>query len=107
MELRTLLTTAFWLRTARETVYALASLPLGVLWFSVVVTMLALSAGLAVTIVGLPLLLLTLGIVRLAGALERRWVELALGESLPAAAARPGLRGPEPWCGGSGRLSPR
>ena len=97
MELRTLLTTAFWLRTARETVYALASLPLGVLWFSVVVTMLALSAGLAITIVGLPLLLLTLGLVRLAGALERRWVELALGESLPAAAARPGLRGPEPW----------
>ena len=97
MELRTLLTTSFWLRTARETVYALASLPLGVLWFSVVVTMLALSAGLAITIVGLPLLLLTLGLVRLAGALERRWVELALGESLPAAAARPGLRGPEPW----------
>ena len=97
MELRTLLTTSFWLRTARETVYALASLPLGVLWFSVVVTMLALSAGFAITIVGLPLLLLTLGVVRLAGALERRWVELALGESLPAAAARPGLRGPEPW----------
>jgi signal transduction histidine kinase len=97
MDLRTLLTTAFWLRSARETVYALASLPLGVLWFSVVVTMLALSAGLAITIVGLPLLLLTLGLVRFAAALERRWAELALGELLPAAAARPGLRGPEPW----------
>jgi signal transduction histidine kinase len=92
-----MLTTSFWLRSARETVYALAALPLGVLWFSVVVTMLALSAGLAITIVGLPLLLLTLGIVRFAAGLERRWAELALGEQLPAAAARPGLHGPEPW----------
>jgi signal transduction histidine kinase len=97
MVLRRLLTTSFWLRSARETVYALASLPLGVLWFSVVVTMLALSVGLAITLVGLPLLLLTLGLVRLAAAMERRWAELALGELLPAAAARPGLRGPEPW----------
>jgi signal transduction histidine kinase len=97
MDLRTLLTTSFWLRSARETVYALASLPLGVLWFSVVATMLALSAGFAITIVGLPLLLLTLGLVRFAAALERRWAELALGEVVPAAAARPGLRGPEPW----------
>jgi signal transduction histidine kinase len=97
MVLRRLLTTSFWLRSARETVYALASLPLGVLWFSVVVTMLALSVALAITLVGLPLLLLTLGLVRLAAAMERRWAELALGELLPAAAARPGLRGPEPW----------
>jgi signal transduction histidine kinase len=97
MVLRRLLTTSFWLRSARETVYALASLPLGVLWFSVVVTMLALSVGLAITLVGLPLLLLTLGLVRLAAAMERRRAELALGELLPAAAARPGLRGPEPW----------
>ena len=92
-----MLTTSFWLRSARETVYALASLPLGVLWFSVVVTMLGLSAGFAITIVGLPVLLLTLGLVRVAAALERRWAELALGELLPAAAARPGLRGPDPW----------
>ena len=101
------MTTTFWLRTARETVNALASLPLGVLWFSVVVTMLALSAGFAITIVGLPLLLLTLGVVRLAGALERGWVELALGESLPAAAARPGLQDRSRGGGASGHLSPR
>jgi signal transduction histidine kinase len=92
-----MLTTSFWLRSGRETVYALAALPLGVLWFSVVVTMLALSAGMAITIVGLPVLLLTLGLVRFAAGLERRWAELALDEQLPAATARPGLRGPEPW----------
>ena len=92
-----MLTRSFWLRSAREAVYALAALPLGVLWFSVVVTMLALSAGLAITIVGLPLLLLTLGLVRAGAALERRWAELALGEAAPAAAGRSSLRGPEPW----------
>ena len=95
MAARTLLTTfyltkSFWLRSAREALYALAALPLGVLWFSVVVTMLAASAGFAITIVGLPLLLVTLGLVRFAAALERGWAELVLGERLPAAATRPG-----------------
>jgi hypothetical protein len=89
---RTLLTTSyltksFWLRSARETIYALASPPFGVLWFSVVVTLLATSAGLAITIVGLPLLLVTLGLVRLAAALERAWAELVLGERLPPASS--------------------
>ena len=97
MSLRTMLTPVFWLRSARETMYALAALPLGILWFSVVVTMLALSAGLAITIVGLPLLLLTLGLVRVAATLERRWAQLLLGEQPAGVAARPGLRGPEPW----------
>ncbi len=92
-----MLTTSFWLRSAREALYALAALPLGVLWFSAVVTLLALSAGLAITLVGVPLLVLTLGLVRVAGGLERRWAELVLGERIAASAARPGLHGPEPW----------
>jgi hypothetical protein len=46
--------------------------------------MLALSAGFAITIAACRLLLLTLGLVRVAAALERGWAELALGEVLPA-----------------------
>jgi signal transduction histidine kinase len=97
MTARVMLTTSFWLRSAREALYALAALPLGVLWFTTVVTLLALSAGLAITLVGVPLLLLTLGLVRVAAGLERRWAELVLGEHITSSAARPGLQGPDPW----------
>ncbi|HXV35450.1 MAG TPA: sensor domain-containing protein [Gaiellaceae bacterium] len=53
-------TEPFRLRTWRETAYAIVSLPLGVLWFSVFLTLLTTSLSLIVFVVGLPLLALTL-----------------------------------------------
>ena len=94
---RTLLTTSFWLRSARETVYALASLPLGVLWFSRRRDDARTQRGLRDHDRGPAAAAAHPRLVRVAAALERRWAELALGERLPAATARPGFRGPDAW----------
>ena len=76
-------------RTYTALVWLLLGLPLGILWFTVVVTGLALGVGLAITVLGLPVLVLTLLLVRGIASVER-----ALAESL-AAAPMP-RRPPEP-----------
>jgi signal transduction histidine kinase len=83
-------------RTPRELLYALAALPLGVFWFTVVITLLSTSVGMLVTLVGVPLLAGTLLLSRLGAEGERRWARLVLGADVPAAAP---LRGPAeaPW----------
>ena len=73
-------------RTWKETASLLVALPIGTLWFSVVVTGLSLSAGLLVTLVGLPLLV---GVVvggRVIGAVERSLARTLLDTDLPAPA---------------------
>ena len=52
VRMRTVLTEPFRLRTWRETAWALLALPIGVFWFCVLVTLLVMGIGLAITIVG-------------------------------------------------------
>lgn len=63
--------------------YMVLSLATGVLYFTIVVTGLSLSVGLAVLIIGVPLALLFLGIVRAVSLAEGRVVEGLLGERMP------------------------
>ena len=67
----TVLTEPFRLRTWRETAWALLALWIGVFWFCVLVTLLATGIGLAITIVGLPILALTLVVATWGARLER------------------------------------
>ena len=76
---------------ARRALYLLLALPLGTAWFVWYVTMLSLGAGLAVTLIGLPILVLTLYSVRPIGEFERRLVRDLLG----AADVRASRRRPE------------
>ena len=58
-------------KTWRATGHLLGDLPVGILWFTVVVTLLSTSAGLMVTFIGLPLLALTVLMGRGIAASER------------------------------------
>jgi signal transduction histidine kinase len=71
VRMRTVLTEPFRLRTWRETAWALLALWIGVFWFCVLVTLLATGIGLAITIVGLPILALTLVLATWGARLER------------------------------------
>ena len=63
--------------------YMLLSLATGVLYFTVVVTGLSLTVGLAVLIIGVPFALLFLGTIRAISLAEGRIVEGLLGERMP------------------------
>lgn len=58
-------------RPWRQTAHLLADLPLGIAWFTIAVTLLSVGGGLAVTIVGLPLLAFSVLAGRWLGAVER------------------------------------
>lgn len=76
----------FQARTWRATAYNLVGLAVGVVWFTVIVTGLALGAGLAVTLVGIPIIAATLIVARI-GALTERWRASWIdGRRLPAPA---------------------
>lgn len=79
-------------RTAgSDAVYLLAGLPAGVIAFSVLVTGLSLAGGLAITLLGIPVLLATLYLARWMGDAER-W--------RAAKAGTPIARADRPWSGG-------
>ena len=63
--------------------YMIISLATGIFYFTVVVTMLSTSFGTSILIIGLPLLLLTLGFVRGMALFEGRLVEFLLGTRMP------------------------
>jgi hypothetical protein len=63
---------------ARDALYLVLGLPAGVAIFTIVVTGLALGAGLAITLVGVPILLSTLLLARALAEVERRRARLAL-----------------------------
>lgn len=63
--------------------YMLLSLATGIVYFTVVVTGLSLSAGLAILIIGVPVAILFVGIVRALSMVEGRLVEVMLGERMP------------------------
>jgi signal transduction histidine kinase len=67
-----------------DTVYLLLALPMGILTFTVVVTGWSLSLGLAITLIGLPLAMVTIHTSRWMAWLERRRAALVLGETIPA-----------------------
>jgi signal transduction histidine kinase len=66
-----------------DTVYLALALPMGILTFTVVVTGWALSLGLAITLVGLPLAMATIYVSRWMAWIERRRAALVLGEPIP------------------------
>jgi Putative sensor len=76
----------------RDATYLLAGLPAGVLTFSVLVTGFSLAAGLAITLLGIPVLLATLYAARAMGDAERRRNALVDDGPIP--------RTPRPWSGG-------
>ena len=63
--------------------YMLLSLGTGIAYFTIVVTGLSLSGGLLILIIGIPFLLLFLGVVRGLSFLEGRLVEVLLGTRMP------------------------
>lgn len=74
-------------RTYANFAYLALGLPLATAWFSYVVTMLATSAGMLVTLLGLPLLGLTLVTSRGLASLDCRLTEALLGVEMPRVAA--------------------
>jgi signal transduction histidine kinase len=82
-------------RTWYELVYALIGLPLGIVGLVFVITGLSVSAGLAVTLVGIPLLAVVVTVARGAGGLYRGIGRTLLGVSVetPIVRRRPGLVG--------------
>jgi len=71
------------LRTWTATIYLLASMFVGLAWFTIVVTGLSLGAGLLIVWVGVLVLALTLLAWRGGAWLERRWVKAMLGVAIP------------------------
>jgi hypothetical protein len=63
--------------------YMVLSLATGIAYFTVVVTGLGLSAGLAILIIGIPVAILFVGLVRALSLVEGRLVEVMLGERMP------------------------
>ncbi|MCC6382910.1 MAG: sensor domain-containing protein, partial [Dehalococcoidia bacterium] len=75
-------------RTYRSLLYLLLGLPLGVVYFTTLVTLISLAGGLAVTVVGLPLAILTM----------YAWCEIARVERLQANALAGTRIPPLAWC---------
>ena len=63
--------------------YMLLSLATGIVYFTVVTTGASLSVGLLILIIGIPLLVLFLGLIRVLSLVEGRIVEVLLGERMP------------------------
>lgn len=70
-------------RTWTALFYALLALGTGIVYFTVTVTGLSLSAGLAILIIGIPFFLLFVGFTRVLALAEGRLVEGLLGERMP------------------------
>jgi hypothetical protein len=74
---------------ARDVLYLAAGLPAGVVTFGVLVTGLSLAAGLAITLLGIPVLVATLAAARAMGDAERRRAGWVLPEGRVTRTARP------------------
>src|SRR3954447_14688388 len=80
----TFLAEPFRARTWREQAWAVACFGLGTFWFTVLVTLLATGASLAITLVGLPLLVLTLWLAGAGAGVERARARIACGFQVEA-----------------------
>src|SRR5438034_8020683 len=75
---------AWWAkRLALDTVYLLLGLPMGILTFTAMVTGWATSLSLAITLIGLPLAVLTAYVSRGLAWIERQRAALVLGSPVP------------------------
>ena len=70
-------------RTYRRTLHLLLDLPVGIVTFTAAVTLVSVSAALALTLVGIPLLALTLAGARAVRSWERRRAAVLLAVDLP------------------------
>jgi uncharacterized membrane protein len=70
-------------RTYAALFYMLLSIATGIFYFTVAVTGVSLSAGLSILIIGVPFVILFVGIVRVLSLVEGRIVETMLGERMP------------------------
>ncbi len=74
----------FEARTWAATLHLLVNLALGIAWFTVVVTLLSTSAGLLITLIGIPLMVATVRFGRVIGSVERGRARALFGVRLPA-----------------------
>ncbi len=71
-------------RTWKRTLHLVLDLPLGILWFTVVVTLVSLAGSLLVLVVGVPILACTVLFGRLIGTVERGRARALLDVDLPS-----------------------
>ena len=71
-------------RTWKATLQAILNLPLGVAWFTIIVTGLSVGVGTLVTLIGIPVLLLLLLFSRVLSAVERARARLLLDVEVPS-----------------------
>lgn len=69
--------------------YLIFSLPLGVLYFVVLITGFSLGAGLAITLIGIPILVVMIFVTYILGDLDRKLTSLFLGVQIAKPEARP------------------
>jgi signal transduction histidine kinase len=77
-------------RTYLETLDLLLDLAVGILWFTLFTTAIALGLGLLITLVGLPILTATFLLARGGAWVERQRARIFLGADIPAPVERPG-----------------
>jgi uncharacterized membrane protein len=77
-------------RTYTSLFYMLLALATGIVYFTIVVTGLSLSAGLAILIIGVPFFLAFIGITRVIALGEGRLIEAVTGERMPRRPVHPG-----------------
>src|SRR3954453_2885413 len=83
-----------WLRrTARDSVYLFTGFPIAIVSFSVLVSLFATGASLLITLVGLPVIVLTWLLARQFARLERRRIAWVSGRATPEPAYRRKTRG--------------
>src|SRR3954470_18444260 len=80
------------LGTWTATAHLLVNLALGIAWFTIAVTLFSVSLGLLITLIGIPLLVLTINFGRVVGAVERARMRALFGVELPAF-PRPAMTG--------------
>lgn len=70
-------------------IYLLLSLPIGILYFVVLVTGFSLGAGLLITLIGIPILVAMIFVTYILGDLDRKMTSLLLGVNIAKPEARP------------------
>jgi len=70
-------------------IYLLLSLPIGVLYFVVLITGFSLGAGLLITLIGIPILVAMIFVTYILGDLDRKMTSLLLGVNIAKPEARP------------------
>ena len=79
--------------TLKRALYLLLTFPLGAVWFAVLITALAGAVGLAVTLLGFPILAGTLYLIRPMAQLERGLIRRLLGVDIPGRYRAPDREG--------------